>query len=113
MERVDENILKEKIVERLKNIYDPEIPVDIYSLGLIYDIEFEYKNKVIYAYVTMTLTSPGCPVADSLLQQVKYVTQSVDEVFECYVELVFSPVWDKSMMSDEAKEVLELSGMVI
>lgn len=110
MENIDEKLLKDKIVQRLKNIYDPEIPVDIYSLGLIYDIEFEYKDKVIYAYVTMTLTSPGCPVADSLLEQVKYVTQSVDEVFKCYVDLVFTPTWDRSMVSEEAKEILELSG---
>ena len=101
MERIDENELEKKVIERLKGIYDPEIPVNIYDLGLIYKIEFEYKNKVIYCYVTMTLTSPGCPVADSLVDQVKYITQSLDQIFECYVELTFDPAWDKEMISKE------------
>lgn len=113
MEQIDEKELHIKVVERLKMIYDPEIPVNIYDLGLIYNIEFEYKNKLVYCYITMTLTSPACPVADGLLDQVKYVSQSLDEIYETYVELVFDPVWDKEKISDEGKMILELNGMVI
>ena len=113
MEKINENELKEKVIDKLKMIYDPEIPVNIYDLGLIYKIEFEYKNKVIYCYITMTLTSTGCPVADSLFEQVKYVAKSVNEIFECYVELTFEPAWDKEMISEEGKEILELEGMIV
>lgn len=113
MEPMDEDKLKEKIIERLKMVYDPEIPVNIYDLGLIYDIELKYEYKLYYCDITMTLTSPGCPVADGLLDQVKYATQALDEIFETNVVLVFNPVWDKNMISEEGKEILELSGMII
>jgi len=113
MEKIDEKELENKVIEKLKGIYDPEIPVNIYDLGLIYEIEFEFKNKLIYCYITMTLTSPGCPVADSLLDQVKYISQSLDEIFECYVELTFEPMWTKEMISQEGIEILELNGMIV
>lgn len=113
MEKIDEKILEQKVIEKIKMVYDPEIPVNVYDLGLIYKIEFEYTNKLIYCYISMTLTSPSCPVAGSLFDSVKYTVQSLDEVFEAYVELVFDPVWNKDMISEEGKEILELSGVII
>lgn len=104
-----ENI-KEKIIENLKKVYDPEIPADIYNLGLIYDIRLEERGNYLNCEIDMTLTSPACPVADSLLEQVKYVTLAVDEVDEVKVNLVFEPVWDPSMMSEDAKEIMGASG---
>lgn len=95
--------LETDIVKVLKTIYDPEIPVNIYELGLIYDIEIdEAKN----AKITMTLTAPNCPVADSILQEVKERVEFLDEVKECTVDLVFDPPWDQTMMTEEA--LLEL-----
>lgn len=113
MERVNEKELKEKVIERLKAIYDPEIPVNIYDLGLIYIIDLEYKNQIYYCYITMTLTSPSCPVAEGLVDQVKYASQSLDEIIESDVRLVFQPEWNKNMMTEEGREILELSGMII
>ena len=93
----------EKVVDVLRTIYDPEIPVDIYELGLIYDVhvsdEFDIK-------ILMTLTSPNCPVAESLPEEVKEKVRSVDEVKEVEVEITFDPPWTKDMMSEEA--MLEL-----
>ncbi|QKF81343.1 metal-sulfur cluster assembly factor [Halarcobacter ebronensis] len=105
--------LKEKVIEKLKSVYDPEIPVNIYDLGLVYSIEFEVKNNYTYCTVEMTLTSPSCPVSDSLVEQVKYYTQSVDEIDEAYVHLVFEPMWQPSMMSEEAREIMSVSGAAI
>jgi metal-sulfur cluster biosynthetic enzyme len=102
--------IEEKIIENLKKVYDPEIPSNIYDLGLIYNIEFEQKEHYLHCTITMTLTSPTCPVAESLLEQVKYVTLAVDEVDEPKVTLVFSPPWDSSMMSEDAKEIMGASG---
>jgi metal-sulfur cluster biosynthetic enzyme len=113
MENIDEKELMQKVIERLKLVYDPEIPVNIYDMGLVYGVEFEYKNRLVYCYIKMTLTSPSCPVAGSLVDSAKYAVQSLDEIYEAYVELVFDPIWDKEKMTQEAKEVLELSGMVI
>lgn len=95
--------LKDKIIEALKTIYDPEIPVDIFELGLIYEININEKNHV---EIVMTLTSPSCPVAGSLPQEVEDKTASVEGVEGAHVELIFEPPWDKSMMSEEA--MLEL-----
>lgn len=103
--------IKEKIITRLKTIFDPEIPVNIYDLGLIYKINLREENNYLFVDIDMTLTSPACPVADALLSQVKYVTEAVDEVDECYVSLVFEPVWDMTKLSDEGREELVLSGM--
>jgi FeS assembly SUF system protein len=88
------------IIERLKDVYDPEIPINIYDLGLIYNIDIDEGNK---ARIIMTLTAPGCPVAEVLLDEVRQSVLTVDGVEDCEVELVFDPPWDKSMMSEEAR----------
>ena len=79
----------------------------------MYNMEFVQKENYLYCMITMTLTSPTCPVADSLLEQVKYVTLAVDEIDEAMVRLVFSPPWDPSMMSEDAKEIMGASGAAI
>lgn len=88
------------IVQVLKGVYDPEIPVNIYDLGLIYDIIIDEENK---AEITMTLTAPNCPMADSILLEVKEKTAAVEGISDADVKLVFDPPWDQSMMSEEAK----------
>ena len=97
-------ILKDKIIAEIKKIYDPEIPVNIYELGLIYDIKIDDKNNV---RVDMTLTTPNCPVAESLPKEVKESIMEIKEVNKVDLELVWDPPWDKSMMSEAAK--LELN----
>ena len=96
--------LKEKVIAEIKKIYDPEIPVNIYELGLIYDVVIDKNNKV---YVKMTLTSPNCPVAESLPNEVKNGIKEIKEVKDVDLDLVWDPPWDKSMMSEAAK--LELN----
>ncbi|MCF8359506.1 MAG: iron-sulfur cluster assembly protein [Prolixibacteraceae bacterium] len=88
------------IIEMLKEVYDPEIPVNIYDLGLIYSIDVEDNGT---ASVVMTLTAPGCPVADMIVQNVYENVMSVEGVNEANIELTFEPPWDKSMMSEEAR----------
>ena len=88
------------IIERLKDVYDPEIPVNIYDLGLIYNVDIDEANK---ANLIMTLTAPGCPVADILVEDVRQAALAVDGISEADVELTFDPPWDKSMMSEEAR----------
>ena len=97
--------LKEKIINEIKKIYDPEIPVNIYELGLIYDVKVEKNNKV---KVKMTLTTPNCPVAESLPKEVKDSIMEVKGVKEVDLQLVWDPPWDKSMMSEAAKLELNL-----
>jgi FeS assembly SUF system protein len=92
--------LGEKIVIELKSIFDPEIPVDIYELGLIYDVFVNEDNEV---KIMMTLTSPNCPVAESLPQEVEEKIKSIDEVKTAEVEITFDPPWTKDLMSEEAK----------
>jgi FeS assembly SUF system protein len=92
--------LGEKIVKVLKTIYDPEIPVDIYELGLIYDV---FVNEDNHVKVIMTLTTPNCPVADSLPLEVEDKVKSLTEVTEAKVELTFDPPWNRDLMSEEAK----------
>lgn len=92
--------LGEKIVKELKSIFDPEIPVDIYELGLIYDVFVNEANEV---KILMTLTSPNCPVAESLPQEVEEKIRSIDEVKTAEVEITFDPPWTKDLMSEEAK----------
>tara|TARA_B100000029_G_scaffold452142_1_gene477165 strand:+ start:705 stop:1007 length:303 start_codon:yes stop_codon:yes gene_type:complete len=96
--------LKKKVIEAIKKIYDPEIPVNIYELGLIYKIEIDEKNKVT---VDMTLTSPNCPAAESLPSQVKEDIMQLEEISEVNLNLVWEPPWNKDMMSEAAK--LELN----
>ena len=98
--------LKNKIIEEIKKIYDPEIPVDIYELGLIYKIEFDEKNKK--ADIEMTLTSPNCPVAESLPNNVKENVLKVEGIDEVDLKLVWNPPWTKDMMSEAAKLELNL-----
>lgn len=94
---------EEKIVAALKQVYDPEIPVDIYELGLIYDIDVDEQKKV---HVRMTLTSPACPVAEQLPGEVRAAVERVPEVNGAQVELTFDPPWSMEMMSEEAKLML-------
>jgi len=108
-----EKKLKEELEKRYRNIYDPEIPTNIYDLGLIYGVTFEENGNYLYANVEMTLTSPACPVAESLVEQVQYATSGVPEIDEAYVKLTFDPPWDPSMMSDDAKEVMGASGAAV
>lgn len=88
------------IIEKLKDVYDPEIPVNIYDLGLVYNVDIDTNN---WANVIMTLTAPGCPVADMLVEDVRQAAISVDNIEGANVELTFDPPWDKSMMSEEAR----------
>ena len=97
--------IKEKVITEIKKIYDPEIPVNIYELGLIYDVSVDKNNKV---YVKMTLTSPNCPVAESLPKEVKDSIMNIDGVEKVDLDLVWDPPWDKSMMSEAAKLELNL-----
>lgn len=90
----------DKIVRVLKTIYDPEIPVDIYELGLIYDV-FVNENKE--AKILMTLTSPNCPVAETLPVEVEEKVQTIKGIDSCEVEITFDPTWTQDMMSEEAK----------
>ena len=92
--------LGDEIVKVLKSIFDPEIPVDIYELGLIYDVFVNEDNDV---KIVMTLTSPNCPVAESLPQEVKEKVSSIDLVNEVEIEMTFDPPWSKDLMSEEAK----------
>lgn len=92
--------LENKIVEMLKTIYDPEIPVDIFELGLIYEVRIDEEQQV---EIDMTLTSPNCPVAESLPKEVEDKVASVEHVKSAKVNIVFDPPWDKDMMSEEAK----------
>ena len=104
MENTDNILqLESAVVKVLRNIYDPEIPVNIYDLGLIYDIDIDEEMK---ATVTMTLTAPNCPVADQLLMEVKEKVGAIDGLTGAGIKLVFDPPWNQSMMSEEA--LLEL-----
>lgn len=100
---VDRGYLEQEVIKALKQCYDPEIPVDIYELGLIYKIKIDEEGNV---YIKMTLTSPGCPVAGTLPGEVKEKIKELKQVKDVYVDLVWNPPWDKDMMSDEAKLVL-------
>ncbi|KAA6312681.1 Iron-sulfur cluster carrier protein [termite gut metagenome] len=92
--------IEEKIVTMLKTVFDPEIPVNIYDLGLIYEIDVADDGTV---NLNMTLTAPGCPLADFITEDVQQKIESVEGVTSCNVNLVFEPEWNKDMMSEEAK----------
>jgi FeS assembly SUF system protein len=102
---IDTDALGEKIVRVLKTIYDPEIPVDIYELGLIYDV---FVNENSDVKILMTLTSPNCPVAETLPLEIEEKVKSLKEVKSAIVEITFEPPWDKDLMSEEAKLELGL-----
>jgi FeS assembly SUF system protein len=90
----------DQIIQNLKEVYDPEIPVNIYDLGLIYNVSVDENNN---AQIVMTLTAPGCPMVDVLLDDVTAAAKSVEGVEKVNVDLTFDPPWDKSMMSEEAR----------
>lgn len=97
--------LEERIVTVLKTVYDPEIPVDVYNLGLIYDVDCGADGTIV---ITMTLTAPNCPMADFILEDIQQKISAIDGVKSVEVKLVFEPEWDKDMMSEEAKLELGL-----
>ena len=92
--------LESKIVNMLKTVYDPEIPVNVYDLGLIYEVDIDDDKNVT---ITMTLTAPNCPAADFILEDVRYKVESVQGVNNVVVNLTFEPQWNKDMLSEEAK----------
>ncbi|MBQ0006104.1 MAG: SUF system Fe-S cluster assembly protein [Alistipes sp.] len=96
---MDKFSVQRDVVRALRQVYDPEIPVNIYDLGLIYDIEVDDDHKV---FLKMTMTAPNCPMADELFVQVNDAVRDVPGVTDCAVEVVFDPPWDKSRMSEEA-----------
>jgi FeS assembly SUF system protein len=101
----ERNALNEKVIDVLKTIKDPEIPVNIYDLGLIYEIEIQAFGVV---DVRMTLTAPACPVADAIVQEVQDKLNAIPEASGAYVELVWEPAWTKARMTDEARLELNL-----
>lgn len=105
MNAEEKKVLEEKIVNVLKNIYDPEIPVNIYDLGLVYEYPVDDEGNV---KVIMTLTAPNCPVADALPEQVKEEISFLTGVNEVSVEITFDPPWDQEMISEEGKLELGL-----
>ena len=99
------NALKDSVIEAIKTVFDPEIPVNIYELGLIYEVKVLPVNQV---FILMTLTSPSCPVAGSLPGEVEQAAREVEGVSEVEVELTFDPPWEQDMMSEEAQLELGL-----
>ena len=97
--------LYEAVVLALKQVYDPEIPVNIYDLGLVYELNINKKHHV---SIKMTFTAPNCPMADEVLAEVKRSVEDVKGVEGCEIELTFDPAWDQSMLSDEARVILGL-----
>ena len=102
---VNESILKKDVVDQIKKVMDPEIPVNLYDLGLIYNIDIDSNNNVL---IKMTLTNPNCPVAGSMPKNVGLSVENLDNLSSVSVNLVWYPKWDKSMMSDEAKLALDI-----
>ena len=100
MTKEETDILEERVTDVLKTIYDPEIPVDIYELGLIYEIVIDEKKEV---NITMTLTAPNCPASDMIMSEVQEKVNAIDEVKEVHVNLTFEPPWTQENMSDVAK----------
>jgi len=100
MSQEEKTALEERIVDVLKTVYDPEIPVNIYDLGMIYKIDVREDASV---DVDMTFTAPNCPAADFILEDVRTKIEGVDGITSCNVNLVFEPAWDQSMMSEEAR----------
>ena len=97
--------LYESVIAALKQVYDPEIPVNIYDLGLIYELNINPDREV---YIKMTFTAPNCPMADQVMQEVQEAVEAVPTVTKVELELTFEPVWDKSMLSEEARVELGL-----
>ena len=97
--------MKEEIVKALRTVYDPEIPVNVYDLGLIYKIDIDDRNNV---RIDMTFTAPTCPMADFIIEDVRQKVENIEAVGSAHINLVFEPEWNKDMMSDEAKLELGL-----
>ena len=93
------------VIAALKEVYDPEIPVNIYDLGLIYELNI---SKALEVFILMTFTAPNCPMADQVLQEVREAVEAVPGVTKCNIDMTFEPAWDKSMLSDEARVELGL-----
>lgn len=102
---IESSIIEGQIIEQIRTVFDPEIPVNIYDLGLVYDVTVDSEGL---AVVEMTLTSPGCPVAETLPPDVERKVRSVDGVVDAKVQVVWDPPWNMEMMSDEAKLELGL-----
>lgn len=100
MKQEEKTQIEEKIVDVLKTVYDPEIPVNIYDLGMIYKIDVDEKGNL---DMDMTFTAPSCPAADFILEDVRTKVESVEGIKSANINLVFDPVWDQSMMSEEAR----------
>ena len=103
--KLDKNISKKDVVDQIKKVMDPEIPVNLYDLGLIYNVDIDYNNNVL---INMTLTNPNCPVAGSMPKNVGLAVENLNNLSSVRVNLVWYPKWDKSMMSDEAKLALDI-----
>ncbi len=97
---MSQSLLKDLVIEKLSTVYDPEVPVNIWELGLVYDIRFPKTDEVI---IEMTLTAPGCPIADEIVQQVHDVVMEIEGVNSVTVDLVFEPMWTPDKMSEIAK----------
>jgi len=95
--------LYEDVVLALKQVYDPEIPVNIYDLGLVYELHIDKAHRV---YIKMTFTAPNCPMADEVIAEVQYNVENTPGITGCEIELVWEPAWDQSMLSDEARVAL-------
>lgn len=105
MDQTDKTRLRELVIEQLRNVYDPEIPVNIYELGLIYEVNINDNNDV---HVLMTLTAPNCPEAESLPDEIRKNVMTIAGIRSVEVEITFDPPWDQELMSDEAKLELGL-----
>tara|TARA_Y100000741_G_scaffold116254_1_gene87212 strand:- start:134 stop:520 length:387 start_codon:yes stop_codon:yes gene_type:complete len=103
--KANESILKKNVINQIKKVMDPEIPVNLYDLGLIYNIDIDSNNNVL---INMTLTNPNCPVAGSMPKNVGLAVENLNNLSSVRVNLVWYPKWDKSMMSDEAKLALDI-----
>lgn len=95
--------LYEEVIRALKQVYDPEIPVNVYDLGLIYELNIDKSRNV---YVKMTFTSPNCPVADDVIMDIQKAVENTPGIGKCEIDLVWEPVWDQSLLSDEARVAL-------
>lgn len=95
--------LYDNVILAIKQVYDPEIPVNVYDLGLIYELNISKDKDV---YVKMTFTAPNCPMADEVIAEVKHSVEDVSGIKSCSIDLVFEPAWDQSMLSDEARVIL-------
>jgi FeS assembly SUF system protein len=97
---IDGSVLRDRIEETLRTVFDPEIPVNIFDLGLVYEIRIDDGGKI---KITMTLTAPACPVAGEIVQDVQTKIEALEGVADCHVQLTFDPPWTKEMMTEEAK----------